>query len=204
MAQFGDRLRLAMTHAKVSLEALAEAMEIHPQTLSRWRQQDGEPRDRHRVELAAKRLDVDVEWLLTGRAVKGGKSFPVGFMHEGRLVSVADLVRPATVPGKPASQGRETRSSSGSAQGEPDVPAPAFIEHVLFTAGRIAELANQIASAAAQQQRVSYELGQRAESEGRRPTIAEAIAQGDEARTVVSRGKGKAAKASGARKKRRS
>jgi len=46
-----------------------------------------------------------------------------------------------------------------------DAPAPTFVEHVLFTAGRIAELANQIQAAAITQQRVSYDLGARAKSE---------------------------------------
>jgi hypothetical protein len=44
-------------------------------------------------------------------------------------------------------------------------PAPSFVEHVLFTAGRIAELANQIAHAAEKQLAVSQELGQRSQTE---------------------------------------
>lgn len=58
------------------------------------------------------------------------------------------------------------RGAGAVGESTPPYATPAtFVEHVLFTAGRIAELANQIQAAAITQQRVSYDLGARAKSE---------------------------------------
>lgn len=147
---------------------------------------------------AGKLVGLSDEWVRQRRAeipferLKGPTRLKIEALLEGRRHTLDSAhIRPA-------------RDIVAGGELEAVPPAPTFVEHVLFTAGRIAELANQIASAAAQQQRVSHELGQRAETEGRRPTIAEAIAQGDEARALLAKGMGTASTAGAGRKKRRS
>lgn len=73
-------------------------------------------------------------------------------------------------PEVPAGQPSKVSERSPSASALP--PAPTFVEHVLYTAGRIAELANQIAHAAEKQLAVSEELGRRSQVElgARAPT----------------------------------
>jgi hypothetical protein len=94
----------------------------------------------------------------------------------------AKLNRPTRVKLEAFLDGRPTEADSPHVRrvkaildgAESDVapPAPAFVEHVLFTAGRIAELANQIAHAAEKQLAASEDLGRRSQVElgARAPT----------------------------------
>ena len=63
---------------------------------------------------------------------------------------------------------REAAPAGYGSSGEPQT----FPEHVLMTAGRIAELAQQIATAAARQMEATRELGQRAVGEVRSPSLS--------------------------------
>ena len=69
-----------------------------------------------------------------------------------------------------------------------------FVEHVLYTAGRIAELANQIAWAAAQQQRVTQDLGEQAKRQlpVGPPISPERVAEGEAALAAMRAEKTKA------------
>jgi len=144
-------------------------------------------------EPASARLGVSREWVRQRRA---GESIERLYgPTRKKLRAALDGYEPAAI------RGAIVREPEIPLAGDEHPPAPTFVEHVLFTAGRIAELANQIAAAAAQQQKVSYDLGRRAEGEGKRLSVAEAMAQDDEAREILLKA---AKKSAGARRKGRS
>jgi hypothetical protein len=105
------------------------------------------------------------------------------------LARLEEAEAPMNAPSVPMKQAKFSFDPPASGSRVAESAPPTFVEHVLFTAGRIAELANQIASAAAQQQRVSYELGQRAEVEGEGGRIAEKLDQDAAARAALKQRK---------------
>jgi transcriptional regulator with XRE-family HTH domain len=62
---FGDRLREAMMRRRIRPGQLAVALEVRPQTVSRWRR--GECPDDLRLPEIATYLRVALEWLKTGK-----------------------------------------------------------------------------------------------------------------------------------------
>lgn len=117
---------------------------------------------------ASKLVGLSDEWVRQRRA-----RMPFGQLKGPTRLKITQFLKrqAARTAGEPEAAPAQAREQA--------MPTPTFVEHVLFTAGRIAELANQIAAAAAQQQRVSYELGARAESEIQRAPSEQIVPAGE-------------------------
>lgn len=93
-----------------------------------------------------------------------------------QLIARLEAVEGATAPG----QGRQLAAEPASARRVREIldraastqPAASFAEHVLVTAGRIIQLAEDIAHAAAQQQQLGRDVSQRAVTEHQRAPVA--------------------------------
>jgi len=135
--------------------------------------------------LKAKGADFEAAVPLTGMSREWNRAvlaeeWPTKLNRPTRARLEAYLAGAST--GMEAAQVRRERETLGA--GESSQPDPTFIEHVLVTAGRIQELAHQIAQMAAQQQRVGQELGKRAHTEQLRPSIGAVIAKDDQVRAA--------------------
>ena len=66
MKGFGDRLRLARDAKRLSQEGLVDRVGRNPRTIMRWEAGETRPTARDGVSLA-KALEVDYEWLASGK-----------------------------------------------------------------------------------------------------------------------------------------
>jgi transcriptional regulator with XRE-family HTH domain len=142
----GTRLQAAMRRAKLKNPAVAGALGVNPGTVSAWRG-DAFPPTEEKIEKLAALLDVETAWLRYGDR---GPS-----------------VRERTVSPEGLYAARKARQMLLKEEYQP--ASGTFAEHVLVTAGRIIELAEQMAASAAKQQMIGLDLGRRAEAELPKP-----------------------------------
>jgi transcriptional regulator with XRE-family HTH domain len=78
MLTLGWRVKMAMGYAGVTREQLAEDLEVHPTSLTRWMNDRGAPPKRAFLKQIALRCGVSYDWLSTGLQVSGDPQDPEG------------------------------------------------------------------------------------------------------------------------------
>jgi transcriptional regulator with XRE-family HTH domain len=125
---------------------VAAAAGVHSGTVTSWRK-DKFPPDDQKLDAIATLLGVSSSWLRYG---------------DGET-SVAERTL------SPEARYAATKARQMLLKEEYQPASGTFAEHVLVTAGRIIELAEQMAASAAKQQMIGLDLGRRAEAELPKP-----------------------------------